>query len=142
MTAPPEPARFSGALAAEEGGEGPSTSGRGQGAGAVVPAAQPKVVRRVIGQQVGGAGCVARVCSATALLVQRLVSACASAHQRSARLPPARSSAQVPDDILHNQALNDAIAILPANYNFEARWRCGLRLGLGHAAGAGGRAGL
>ena len=28
---------------------------------------------------------------------------------------------QVPDDILHNKALNDAIAILPANYNFEVR---------------------
>lgn len=28
-------------------------------------------------------------------------------------------ASQVPDDILHNQALNDAIAILPANYNFE-----------------------
>ena len=28
---------------------------------------------------------------------------------------------QVPDVILHNKALNDAIAILPANYNFEVR---------------------
>ncbi|GAB4813198.1 hypothetical protein N2152v2_000244 [Parachlorella kessleri] len=33
---------------------------------------------------------------------------------------------QVPDDILHDKALNDAIAILPANYNFEIHktlWR-------------------
>lgn len=27
--------------------------------------------------------------------------------------------AQVPDDILHDAALNDAIAVLPSNYNFE-----------------------
>ena len=26
---------------------------------------------------------------------------------------------QVPDDILHNDALNEAVAVLPANYNFE-----------------------
>lgn len=33
---------------------------------------------------------------------------------------------QVPDDILHNARLNDAIAVLPANYNFEIHktvWR-------------------
>lgn len=28
---------------------------------------------------------------------------------------------QVPDDILHNEALNEAIAVLPANYNFEVK---------------------
>ena len=26
---------------------------------------------------------------------------------------------QVPDDILHNDALNEAAAVLPANYSFE-----------------------
>jgi 2-(3-amino-3-carboxypropyl)histidine synthase len=34
--------------------------------------------------------------------------------------------AQVPDEILHDAALNDAIAVLPANYNFEVHktvWR-------------------
>ena len=31
---------------------------------------------------------------------------------------------QVPDDILHNEALNEAIAILPANYNFEVSILC------------------
>jgi 2-(3-amino-3-carboxypropyl)histidine synthase len=32
----------------------------------------------------------------------------------------------VPDDILHNEALNEAVAVLPANYNFEIHktaWR-------------------
>ena len=28
---------------------------------------------------------------------------------------------QVPDDILHDEALNEAISLLPANYNFEVR---------------------
>lgn len=28
---------------------------------------------------------------------------------------------QIPDDILHNEALNEAISILPQNYNFEVR---------------------
>ena len=38
---------------------------------------------------------------------------------------------QVPDVVLHNEALNEAIAVLPANYNFEAsvsiyvsKWQC------------------
>ncbi len=33
---------------------------------------------------------------------------------------------QVPDDILHNEQLNEAIGVLPANYNFEIHktvWR-------------------
>lgn len=33
---------------------------------------------------------------------------------------------QIPDDILHDEALNAAIAVLPANYNFELHktvWR-------------------
>jgi 2-(3-amino-3-carboxypropyl)histidine synthase len=33
---------------------------------------------------------------------------------------------QVPDDILHDVALNEAIAVLPSNYNFEIHktiWR-------------------
>jgi 2-(3-amino-3-carboxypropyl)histidine synthase len=30
---------------------------------------------------------------------------------------------QVPDGILHDEALNEAIAVLPANYNFEVRLR-------------------
>ncbi|PNH00630.1 Diphthamide biosynthesis protein 1, partial [Tetrabaena socialis] len=33
---------------------------------------------------------------------------------------------QVPDDILHNDQLNEAVAVLPANYNFEIHktvWR-------------------
>lgn len=53
MSAPPEPARFSGALGSQ-GEETPSTSGRDGGgkAGAVVPARRPAVVRRVMGQQV------------------------------------------------------------------------------------------
>jgi hypothetical protein len=29
------------------------------------------------------------------------------------------AASQVPDEILHNKALNDAIATLPSNYNFE-----------------------
>ena len=34
------------------------------------------------------------------------------------------STPQVPDDILHNEALNEAIAVLPANYNFEVGALC------------------
>ena len=30
-------------------------------------------------------------------------------------------AAQVPDEVLHDAALNVAIAVLPANYNFEVR---------------------
>jgi hypothetical protein len=30
-------------------------------------------------------------------------------------------AAQVPDEVLHDAALNAAIAVLPANYNFEVR---------------------
>ena len=29
--------------------------------------------------------------------------------------------AQVPDEILNDAALNEAISVLPANYNFEVR---------------------
>lgn len=50
----------------------------------------------------GGAGIVVRKGGSTA-----------------AGAPPRVIRQQVPDDILHNEALNAAIAVLPANYNFE-----------------------
>jgi hypothetical protein len=28
---------------------------------------------------------------------------------------------QVPDEVVHDEALNEAISVLPANYNFEVR---------------------
>ncbi|CAE7551620.1 dph1, partial [Symbiodinium microadriaticum] len=42
------------------------------------------------------------------------------------RVAPQRRRNQIPDDIVHNEALNSAIALLPANYNFEIHktvWR-------------------
>ena len=33
---------------------------------------------------------------------------------------------QVPDEVLHDAALNAAIAVLPANYNFEVRSSTGV----------------
>ena len=38
-------------------------------------------------------------------------------------MSPAASALQVPDDILHDEDLNKAIAILPANYHFEVHTR-------------------
>lgn len=79
--------RASGAIEAVAAAEDatPSTCGRtpATAAGALVPTARRRPVRRIIGQQ-------------------------------------------VPDEILKNEALNAAVAILPANYNFEVHktvWR-------------------
>ena len=37
---------------------------------------------------------------------------------------------QVPDDILQSDALNEAVAVLPANYNFEVTVLCLLKGGV------------
>lgn len=103
-----KPTRFSGALSSTT--DNVKSSSSATAGSALVPAKKPAVVRRVVGQQASAAG---------------------MPHLRSLKHPLCRSilqpdsmhllRPQVPDDILHNKALNAAIAILPANYNFEVR---------------------
>ena len=91
---PPPPRRFVGRRAADA-----ALSGAAGAADAGTLAARAAAPRRVVHQQVRAA-CGARESSADAA-----------------------PRAQVPREILEDERLNAAIAVLPGNYNFEAR-RC------------------
>ena len=75
----------------------------------------PRAARRVVGQQASGGKRVTR--TEWEQIVSSIVVACAN---------EPNSCVQIPDDILHNTALNEAIGLLPRNYNFEIHktvWR-------------------
>ena len=140
----PEPQRFSAkrATTSLDPSNPPSTSSGSTGtalvpAAAAAAAAARPAVRRIIGQQVRHSPIEAHPLSAHLCLGSTL--SCPDQMPAPPRLPAslltvpgplplplAAPLSQVPADILHNEALAAALAVLPANYSFEVHktvWR-------------------